>query len=196
MKCADCKLDHRCNKEGFDCTGGKLDLTSYSENENKSLHRSSGYLQKKFGNNLTRMEELIRFCKANNYQKLGLPFCIGLADEAKAVAKMLAKQGFKVESVCCKCGGLEKERYDVPKVKEDKVEILCNPIGQAEILNRAGVDLNIELGLCVGHDILFHKYAEAPVTVFAVKDRVLGNNPLGVVYSSYSRKRIRNLQIN
>jgi uncharacterized metal-binding protein len=141
------------------------------------------------------MEELIRFCKATKYNKLGLAFCIGLAEEAKIVTEMLEAKGFRVESVCCKCGGLDKETYDVPKVKEEKIEILCNPIGQAELLNKAKVDLNIELGLCVGHDILFHKYAKAPVTVFAVKDRVLANNPLGVVYSSYSRKRIKSLNV-
>lgn len=195
MKCADCRIDHRCNKEGFDCTGGRLDLTPYHQEENKANHRISGYLQKEFGNNLTRMEELIRFCKMAGYTKLGLAFCVGLAEEAKVISKLLEEKGFKVESVCCKCGGLDKEAYNVPKVKQDKIEILCNPIGQAEILNKAGVDLNIELGLCVGHDILFHKYAVAPVTVLAVKDRVLAHNPLGVVYSSYGRKRIKNMQL-
>ena len=196
MKCADCKIDHRCNKEGFDCTGGKLELAPYLEEDNKPFHRVSGYLQKDFGNNLTRLEELIRFCKTTNYKKLGLAFCIGLAEEAKVLCDMLEAKGFKVESVCCKCGGLNKEAYNVPNVQEDKIEILCNPMGQAELLNKAKVDLNIELGLCVGHDILFHKYAEAPVTVFAVKDRVLANNPLGVVYSSYSRKRINSMKID
>jgi uncharacterized metal-binding protein len=46
------------------------------------------------------------------------------------------------------------------------------------------------LGLCVGHDSLFFKYADAPVTVLAVKDRVTGHNPLAAVYlmdSYYSR---------
>jgi enoyl-CoA hydratase/carnithine racemase len=39
-------------------------------------------------------------------------------------------------------------------------------------------DFNVLLGLCVGHDSLFLKYAEAPCTVLAVKDRMLGHNPL------------------
>ena len=54
---------------------------------------------------------------------------------------------------------------------------MCNPIGQAVFLNKAGTQLNVILGLCVGHDSLFIKHAEAPVTVFAVKDRVLAHNP-------------------
>lgn len=60
---------------------------------------------------------------------------------------------------------------------------MCNPIAQAKILNAAGTDFNILLGLCVGHDSLFIKYSQAMVTVFAVKDRVLGHNPLAAVYN-------------
>ena len=52
--------------------------------------------------------------------------------------------------------------------------------------------LNILLGLCVGHDSLFIKYSEAPVTVFAVKDRVLGHNPIAAIYTanSYYNKKL------
>ena len=32
---------------------------------------------------------------------------------------------------------------------------ICNPILQAEILNKEKTDLNIVMGLCVGHDSLF-----------------------------------------
>jgi len=65
-----------------------------------------------------------------------------------------------------------------------------NPIYQAELMNREKTDLNILLGLCVGHDSLFLKYAESPVTVLAVKDRVTGHNPLAAIYlsDSYYRK--------
>jgi uncharacterized metal-binding protein len=63
---------------------------------------------------------------------------------------------------------------------------MCNPIGQAKFLNKAKTDLNILLGLCVGHDSLFIKYSEAPITVFAAKDRVLAHNPLSAIYQSES----------
>lgn len=45
------------------------------------------------------------------------------------------------------------------------------------VLNDLQTDLNIIVGLCIGHDILFTKYSEAPVTTFIVKDRVTGHNP-------------------
>jgi len=56
--------------------------------------------------------------------------------------------------------------------------------------NDAGVEFNILLGLCVGHDSLFFKHAAAPTTVLAVKERVTGHNPLAAVYlldSYYAR---------
>jgi len=40
--------------------------------------------------------------------------------------------------------------------------------------------------LCVGHDSLFIKYSEAPITILAVKDRVLAHNPLGAIYQAES----------
>lgn len=63
---------------------------------------------------------------------------------------------------------------------------MCNPIGQAKLLNDRKTDLNIILGLCVGHDSLFIKYSDAPITVLAAKDRVLGHNPLAAIYTSHS----------
>ena len=70
---------------------------------------------------------------------------------------------------------------------------MCNPIAQAMIINRSGVDMAIMLGLCIGHDTLFIKYCDVPMTVLAVKDRLLGHNPLAALYLSESYyRRLRN----
>lgn len=68
----------------------------------------------------------------------------------------------------------------------------CNPIMQAHVLERAGADLNVIVGLCLGHDVLFNKYSHAPTTTLVVKDRVTGHNPCVGIYASDSlyRKRI------
>jgi len=63
---------------------------------------------------------------------------------------------------------------------------MCNPITQAKILNQAKTDFNIMLGLCIGHDSLFLRYIEGLTTVFAVKDRVTGHNPMAALYTSCS----------
>jgi uncharacterized metal-binding protein len=49
-------------------------------------------------------------------------------------------------------------------------------------LPHARTELNLLLGLCVGHDSLFMKHSVAPVTVLAAKDRVLGHNPLAAIH--------------
>ena len=61
-------------------------------------------------------------------------------------------------------------------------ERACNPVLQAKVLNRAQTGLNVTLGLCVGHDSLFYRFSQAPVTTLFAKDRVTGNNPAAAIY--------------
>ena len=137
----------------------------------------------------SRIEELIEFSQRMGYKKLGLAFCGGLTLEASILSEILEKHGFEVISVSCKVGGIPKERIgvkDAEKIQIGKFEPMCNPIAQAKILNRAGTDFNIMLGLCIGHDSLFLKFVDGLTTVFAVKDRVTGHNPVAALYTSRS----------
>jgi uncharacterized metal-binding protein len=144
-----------------------------------------------------RVEETVQFAKKMGYQNLGVAFCAGLRNEAQILNSILEKRGFKVTSVCCKVGGIAKETIGI--TEEQKIagpgqwESMCNPIAQAEILNQAGTDFNIAVGLCVGHDSLFIKYARALTTVLIAKDRVFGHNPAAALYqaNAYYRKLMR-----
>ena len=123
------------------------------------------------------------------YSRLGLAFCAGLTREAAIVAQILESHGFEVVSAICKAGSIPKEEIGIQekdKIRIGEYEAMCNPILQAHILNDAGTDFNIVLGLCVGHDSLFFKYADAPTTVLAAKDRVSGHNPLAAIYTAES----------
>ena len=145
-----------------------------------------------------RLEETIQFAGKCNYRKIGMAFCVGLKQEARMLTDIFTAKGFEMVSVNCKVGGVPKESIGLEP--EEKIappammETMCNPIAQAEVLNAEQVDLAILLGLCVGHDTLFLKYIRPPCTVLAVKDRVLGHNPLAAAYLStgpyYSRMRI------
>jgi len=135
----------------------------------------------------TRIVEICEFAKKMGYARLGLAFCLGLAKEAAVVEKILKKNDFEVISVLCKAGRTPKEELGLneeQKIYQGKPESMCNPIYQAKLLNHEKTDFNILLGLCVGHDSLFFKFAEAPTTVLAVKDRVTGHNPLAAIYLS------------
>ena len=137
---------------------------------------------------IPRVEETIQFAKKMNYKKLGLVFCVGLGSEALILHKMLENEGFDIVSICCKTGGIPKEEIGIKPHQKiaapDSYDTMCNPIAQAEVMNEEKPDWVILMGLCVGHDTLFIKYCHQPITVLAVKDRVLGHNPLAALYLS------------
>lgn len=162
-----------------------------------SIQEGEGYLNRDKGYDRvraakTRIEEVMEFAARMNYKRLGLAFCIGLRKEAKVVEQLFVSRGFSVVSTVCKTGrsdkkliGIEKQQQIDPQV----CEAMCNPILQAMVLNEHQTEFNVLLGLCVGHDSMFFSYAKAPCTVLAVKDRMLGHNPLAAIYNvdSYYR---------
>ena len=133
----------------------------------------------------TRVEDTIAFAKLMGWRRVGIATCIGLLDEAARLEEILRAQGLEPISVCCKVGSVDKERLgiaDGEKVRPGTFEPACNPLAQARLLNEVGTDMNVVVGLCVGHDMLFSKHARAPVTTLVVKDRVTGHNPAAVLY--------------
>ncbi len=189
MKCALCK-DKDCYT-GKDCTGKAEEIATGYEGADLDALRTASEIEATYYMQKTRIEELVIFARRMGYKKLGIAFCIGLKNEAWALHQILEK-GFETHSVCCKVCGMDKSKFKVPRLHKDTtgIEAICNPMGQAKVLNGEGTDLNIILGLCIGHDILFTKHSKAPVTTIAVKDRVLAHNPLGAIYSGYYTKRL------
>lgn len=141
-----------------------------------------------------RIREIVEFAKKIGVEKIGVAFCSGLRDEAERVARIFERHGLKVYSVICCCGALDKTRLGVPpeyKIFDpEKFESACNPILQAALLNNAGTEINVIVGLCVGHDMLFTKYSKAYVTTLIVKDRFTGHNPVITLYSRYHKDLI------
>jgi len=138
-----------------------------------------------------RIKELIEFGKLIYAKKMGVAFCAGMQDEAARIVAILERSGFAVASVRCKCGGTDKTKLDVAKEYKIgdplKFEAACNPVLQAQLLNDAGTDINVIVGLCLGHDMLFTMNSKAPVTTLIVKDRLLGHNPVIALYSDYHK---------
>ena len=186
MNCAGCK-GKACHR-GKDCTEIAEEVKEEYKDEVLKLLRVSTRIESRYYMQKTRIEELILYAKEMNYKKLGVAFCIGMQKEAGIICDVLS-QYFDVSSVCCKVCGIDKSHFELERLHND-VEAMCNPLGQAKILNHEKTDLNIILGLCIGHDILFTKYSEAPVTTLAVKDRVLAHNPLGAIYSAYHMNKL------
>jgi uncharacterized metal-binding protein len=135
----------------------------------------------------TRVEETMDFARRMGWRRLGIAHCMGLMREAEAARDIFIAGGFEVFTVCCKAGSIDKESMgikDEEKVHPGRFEAMCNPVGQATLLAEAGTELNILIGLCVGHDSIFFMHSKAPVTVLVAKDRVLGHNPVAALYTS------------
>jgi uncharacterized metal-binding protein len=82
---------------------------------------------------------------------------------------------------------VDKTAIGIPdelKILRGSHESICNPILQARLLNSQKTQLNVIVGLCVGHDALFTRHSQAPVTTLITKDRVLGHNPAAALYTS------------
>ena len=133
----------------------------------------------------TRVEDTVAFARLMGWKRIGIATCIGLLEETRRLEQILRAQALDPVSVCCKVGSVDKEKLgvaDSEKVRPGTFEPACNPVAQARILNDVGTDLNVIVGLCVGHDILFTRHSRAPVTTLVVKDRVTGHNPVAVLY--------------
>lgn len=164
----------------------------YEKPEIRKIHQTAAHIEVTGYMKWPRVVELINFSKKMDYKHLGIAFCVGLRHEARTLTKILEKEGFKVTSGICTQGCLVKKEIDIPD--EDTFtgaeEVGCNPIGQAYYLNSQKTDLNIVVGLCIGHDINFIKYSKAPTTVLLVKDRVTTHNPAAVLYSRYYKSKL------
>lgn len=143
----------------------------------------------------TRVEDLVALARLMGWTKIGIATCIGLLEETQKLSEILHAQGLTAFSACCKAGSIDKLSLgltEADKVRPGTFEPACNPVAQARILNAEGMEMNVIMGLCVGHDMLFSKHSDAPVTTLVVKDRVTGHNPAAVLYGqSFYYKRLQ-----
>ncbi len=131
------------------------------------------------GGNRTRLAEAMDVAHSLGATHLGISFCVGLREEAHITTKILRANGFLVSSACCKTGAVPKEEVgitDSQKVRPGRPEMICNPVAQAELLNREGVHFALIVGQCVGHDAATFQHLKAPAACLVAKDRVLAHN--------------------
>lgn len=167
-------------------------MERYNDDRNHEVMVASAEVEYEGYCQLTRVEEIMMFARKIGARKIGIANCIGLINEARIFAQILRKNGFEPYAVICKVGGLPKTSVGIPAACENIGPAMCNPILQARLLNEAHTDLNVVIGLCVGHDSLFYRYSEAYVTTLVTKDRVTGHNPAAALYTarSYYKKKL------
>jgi uncharacterized metal-binding protein len=159
-------------------------VARYEDPEIHRIARVSALVESEGYCRWTRVEEICQFAKKMGFRKIGIATCISMVDLARILSGVLESHGFEVASVACKNGGVPKEQIglrDDEKIRPGTHESMCNPISQAELLNRAGCEFNVVLGLCVGHDSLFFRHSQGLATTLVAKDRVLAHNPVGAL---------------
>lgn len=135
---------------------------------------------------VTRVEETILFARQFHAQRIGIATCTALINESRILARILRANDFEVYGVSCKVGAVSRAELGLGKEYCVLGPNTCNPILQAKMLNEAGTDFNIIMGLCVGHDMIFQKHSNAPCTTLVAKDRVTGHNPAVPLYTSHT----------
>ncbi len=181
MDCTKCS--YKGCRNGNPCTGeGESYLDEYRDGENRAcVKAASALVDNGRAGTLSRLEEIVEYFFLRGYRKLGVAYCYGLEKEAALLRKYLEKRGIDSAFVSCTVDGLTEAQLDPDK---NDCAVSCNPLGQAHALGKAGVDLTLLMGLCLGHDILLQKHLRMDFTTFAVKDRVFGHDPLRALYAS------------
>ena len=159
----------------------------YSKPEAINLYMAASKVLTRGYGKWPRIQEAIEFARELGIGKVGLASCIALRRELADIAELFTGAGFEVVCAACQVGRVHPEDRGVPDLKGSR-GTTCNPIAQAEILNHEETQLNYVLGLCLGHDILFHRYSKAPASTLIVKDRVTGNNPAAVLSGFHQRQ--------
>jgi uncharacterized metal-binding protein len=124
---------------------------------------------------IDRVSEIIVYAREANISKIGIANCTTFIKEADQLECILTDVGFSVEKVHCKYG-----RVPFNELITGYSGISCNPAGQAKYLEEKGTELNIMMGLCLGHDMIFNAKSKAPVTPLIVKDRRLDHHTLEI----------------
>jgi len=190
-KCGRCESKECCN--GKDCFSQTPRHRPLYYNDVAKLHQAASAVEAKHYCKETRLGEIILLAIEMEYQRIGLAFCIGLSEEARIIENVFSKY-FEVVSVCCKVYGIDKKDFGLQRISSEKTEVMCNPAGQAQLLNEAETQLNVICGLCVGHDAIFSQLSKAPVTTLIAKDRVLAHNPASAIYCQYIRRQFDETQ--
>ncbi len=185
IDCLNCK--ERVCLRGEECCLGLMSSGDDLSGERLQILQSVANVTHNNEGKLCRLAELVSFCLAMEYERVGVAFCMDFLKHAEIVTVVL-RRFFEVFPVCCQVVGNREREASTKNIAgagqvQQPGRILCNPVAQAEILNRVNTDLNVILGLSIGADCLFTQASRVPVTTLFVKDKQVEDNPICVTYS-------------
>lgn len=110
-----------------------------------------------------RLREVAEVAMAMGWHRVGVGHCPDTGREAELASRYFRSRGLEVS---------------LPPTADD-----CAPVEQAARFAADETDLNVIVGMCVGHDALFIRHSSAPVTSLLVRDRRLRHNPAAALYT-------------
>ena len=120
--CALCRTKE-CRLAEKDCFGmAEAHAALYGERIAR-LHRAATAVEGRYYCRSPRLQEVMLFAREMGFEKLGLAFCIGLADEARMIEKVLSEH-FTVVSACCKLSGVNKRRFELEQISPGDHEVM------------------------------------------------------------------------
>jgi uncharacterized metal-binding protein len=127
-----------------------------------------------------RLEHIREFSLHMGVKKVGLACCSMFLPHAKVAAAYLGEEDIKSVIVCCKVGAVRLEDLGITRDIGYKYH-LCNPVGQAFVLNEHDTDMNVLLGLCAPHDMTFSWHSKAPSTTLFAKEYISKHAPFATM---------------
>jgi len=169
LNCLNC-TSKACRSSQQDCNGQRDAIVEIYKKDHLrgALQAADDLVSGGKAGTVSRLDEIVAYARNAHIENIAIAYCFAMEREAKKVKSYLQDHGLRVVSFRCSINGIPEKIL----LGNDKNAVNCNPVGQAEAINRSNAELVIEMGLCLGHDILFHKYLKKPFTVFMVKDRV------------------------
>ena len=179
MNCTTCS-DKVCRKSQSSCEKEIFKksevINNYQNPKNSEIVKAAAELvDGGRAGTLSRIEEIIEYAKLMKYQKIGIAYCYGMEQYAKAIETLLTDEWFDVSAVSCSVGGLKQSEVNDASCIH---KVSCNPLGQADQLNAEEIDLTLVVGICLGHDILLNRNLKMDFTTLVVKDRKFNHAPL------------------
>ena len=163
----------------------------HSDPETAKIAAVAATVEADFYRKYNRVQETVEFLKRMGCKKVGIASCRGLLEESRIFSEILNKHEIENVTAACKMGAIDKTHVGLPHEKkihhkDGRHESICNPILQAKALAAWGAEYAVLMGLCIGHDSMFIKYATYPVTVMVVKDRIFMHNPAIALYTAHT----------
>lgn len=159
----------------------------FADEQSAAFSTCSIEVEGEYYGQMARVEETMEFARRVNARKIGLAYCVEMEAEAELYTHILEINGFEVTAVGCKVGELDEGETLFGKPNG---RLMCNPLGQAKLLDEAGTDFNLLMGLCPGSDTLFIKACNTMTSVLINKDRLTCNNPAVTLYRPERRKLV------